>query len=556
MKPENHGAFEKSCHALIKAECQREPELRRQLKKTWSIGKIAKAIGVTLFCAVAAFHLLRFPFRACIDDARIVCLFGAMLATIWSVFFISSRCAHSRTAAAVSLPLLYTPFSRGDYNAAMRKTLSKPPWFFCLGLLVILFATALKCGVLGWLNIVFMCGLTLLCAMACWAVALWMACHPLSRSLAIASTVVYIGSPLILLVFLCAKKGGFTAFLCRQLERYGEAFALLTPGGWTVGVFSAHIGALSQNAWVALTALAGLALSMPFAFRSVERYWSYDKFLEMDWLGAPDSCEEEDAEPAREDIPATLDINMAEVQQHWAPVLETSRVGGFERWFLRHLSSEDKTILERASLKFPNWTLRALHGLWTTAAMIALFIPLESMGFDTSTSVARIGMVIVLIHLLFVTFPAATGLSSTVTFWTAYPFDVSRHFKIHAKAARWRCCAVAPLYLAAGGVIGYATGDIAYGVLLAVKIMLIAVLGIPHIPFFTNASVHLHGFFSSVLRIAFLVGMLVVLAVACFISFVNSIPPPISFLGVLLFIAACRVWQWHFLREYDRGRVM
>jgi len=349
-------------------------------------------------------------------------------------------------------------------------------------------------------------------------------------------------------------------WLFRQIETYGESCALLMPNGWVVSIFGASIHTLSPNWWYALIPLFGLALSMPFALRSLERRFSFENFLAMDWSAyVCDSSDEEDEPknaPARApgrtaNTAGTLSatVDMDDIRRHWAFSFETSRVSWLERLCIRWLSPQEKVTLEDITRWFPRWTpsIRFALLLWLVSVPLFVF----TIGYDIP-KLAAIALYIAIGIPFVIIFPPFTDITVTaVTYGSVYPFSLPQFFRIRQKATLVRCILAVPIYLAAGYIIVHINDwSIQQYLFISVKTLLMLTLGFPYVPYvrcnptplpFGKASFRFFAGFGFVI-------LFLVLMVLCFLT-----PPVISCICVLLFIALCRLWQPIFIALYDRG---
>lgn len=566
MKPLLNKTFLNDCRALIDKACETDAALRGKLKKswTWILDKfVLKFIGIGIVLGMATGFFLA-PAFICfvshVQETELLCCYGMAFATIWSIAFIIIRQGLISNAFGFPAVFLYVPVHPDDARALVRRALMKPPWCFCLSLFLLLCSLAVRCDALSWTNILLACGLSVLYALAGWAVAAWMA-HVKPRPplrfftfvLSAASVVVAF-----ILVHTAAHKEDtpFVLWIYQHVAHYGEACALLTPGGWAAGVFSASIQNFSPNWWYALAPLIGLSLSLPFALRSLERRFSFEQSLQnIDLSFATDPFDEDEAQPQGHGQPATAladTVDMEDVRKQWTYTCATSRIGWLERLCLRWLSPQEKVTLEQLTLRFPRWTTWLLYtlGIWLVS------IPLLPLTFEYNNNVTVLaGMVFALstLALVAITLPSFTGIAKKdATFGTFYPFSIQTLFSIRQKAALVRCILVAPIFLAIGLIAFFNVGVCVLAGFIAVKILLMATLGLPYISTLpTRKSPAPVPFYKEFFRFLIWCGLVIVFFVLAALSFTAQ--PLLSCLFVLLFILYCRFCLSVFISWYDRG---
>jgi len=556
--------FTRACKTLVDKACETDAALRRRLKPPLTFWGIAKSVGGYSAFALGVVMCIGFVVAPAVFCCLVrlwqpneLCIVGIALATCSCIVFIGSRAQTSQIAFSHPSVLFYLPFHADDFRSLTRRELiSSPPWIFCLSQFLLLCSIAYRCDALGWENVLLACGLSVLCALASWTVALWVAhTEPVRQIVPFMYFVTFF--TIVFGTFMYIEWQAVRAWINQQIVGYGKPFVLLTPGGWAVSVFSANARALAQGWWYALIPLFGFSLSLPLALRSLERRFDIEKF----WLMSPpededameDECPREPSEcghGAQGQSPVIVD--MEEVRRHWAPVCEISRIGWLERLFVRRLSAEDRATLEHVSLTFPRWTLRTLFcaGIWIVAAPIMFFTSdmSDSVFREVLQFVAGMGLILPITLMLILTFPPYTGIKSVVTYGRVYPFSFRRFFSIRHKASIARCLAVAPIYLVLGWVFkGY------QGVFLAVQILLMATLGFSFVPYFHSPVQPWLSFPRTLLRFLDGLGFVILIVALIVASFLPFIPLPVRLLCTLLFILACRWWQSVFLVLHDRG---
>jgi len=566
MKRDNDKAFLNACKRLIDKECETNAPLRRRLRKPWSFKKIVTTIFlytivVALLCMTPAVMLWNIP----APQPDTLPLYAAFIASYWCLMAIIFR---ANTAPTLPPAWFYLPIRQADYDLKLRQTFISFPWFYGPSLFFLLCTLAFKTGTLCWQNTLLICGLSLLGAIASWATASWVARRvpPHIRG-HFGVGMFFVGLATIIVCGIAFDKNNdaLAQWVHRLATHYGESCALLTPGGWTIGIFSANANLLSQDWWYALIPLVGLAASTPLAIRSLMRRFSFETFLAEDWMDNACATDDEDVTtPHRQphkNIPApppSDTVDMEALRQHWAPQCKISRVGWLERRFIRRLSPHEKTTLEHISLQFPRWVLWTLR-LIGLGIVFALFLPIIfTHDYTVITTVSGVGLGFTLFFLLIATFPPVTGIKSPAH-GKSYPFSLQHFFRIKQKAAIIRALAIAPVYLAIACFIAYTAKASPYHALFIVaQVLLMATLGFPCFPPTfrpSNASPGIRPvpvtFPKSLLRFLIGLGFFATLSALLIASFI--LPPALATLTTLLFIATARLWKRLFLLQYDRG---
>ncbi|MCL1920256.1 MAG: hypothetical protein FWG50_04130 [Kiritimatiellaeota bacterium] len=561
MKPKRRDPFIRACRALIETECARDPRLRRQLKKTWTLTKIAGAVVLTLFCccvfvALPLLALSRLALQG--HEPPSVCLYGAVIAALWCAMFIFIR---SMLAPRFPAVLFHVPLAPADYRAEMRCHLLALPWAFCPSIFLLLCGIAFFGGASGWATVPLIFTLAILCALASVAAALW-----LKQSTVPTGWYFFITLAIFVATLISAAVEDTSPWLFEQVENHAEAIALLMPGGWAAGVLSAHAQTFSRAWWCALIPLLGLSASLPLALRRLERHYTFERFLATDWgcaLRNADDDDDQDGElidrdPPHRPAPAAGEPDADTVRRHWAPVCETSRTGWLERLFIRRLSPEEKITLEHISPRFPRWTLWMLRALGAWVIAVALFVCCRNINSGSiAYQVAGSAMLGASLILLAVTCPGITDLSRKSTCQWVHPFPLRQWFHIRQKAAYIRCAAVAPVYLAIGGVIAYLSHTPA-PLLVPVNILLMTTLGLPHLVLphlclFTTEPIACQGWLRAGLQAFTLIALTILLFASSIVSLAWITHPLRSLLCALTFILLCRLWKRYSLFQNDRG---
>ena len=560
MRPRDNKPFLDACNALLDKECAADPALRLILHPPWTFKRIMqKASNIFGKASViaAAFAIVVAPAAFCwlipLQETNAPFLYGTLIITVWSVLFVATRIIISLDAFSIPTVFYYVPLPPDEYRSETHRALTRPPWLFCTSLSLLFCSLAFRDGVFGWGSILLACGLTALCTLASWAAALWLA-----RALVIPPlllVLVFSGATMFLVSKAAFDTTGDFFWMQQFIERYGESFAYLTPAGWGIGVLAAKANALSQNWWYALFPLIGLSLSAPFAIRSLERRFSMEAFFTADWFNVPQPSPENPPRDGQTAAPTpdTADVDMEDVLRRWAPVCAISRVGWLERLFVnRCLSPQERVVLEHATLQFPRWTLWTLRTLGVWVLTVAGFALLKNMAIFHELT--RGALAVVTFALALTTFPPVTGLALP-TYGAAYPFSMRLQFIIRQKAAIARGLAIAPVYVALGYLLIPAGGSpIHQGILVVIKILLMATLGLPNVPLFgTSIFSQKQGCLQGLLSLITLIGFLFLLTLCAIVNFFPDLPPVFSLITVPLFIIVCWCWKRYFLWQYNRG---
>jgi len=565
--------FLRACQSLVDKECEADAQLRGKLHKPWTLKRIAKAIWhYTLFAVVSVFLLgvLAAPAVVCRGiplDQMGVCLCGMLFTTCWCIAFIGIRRILSIGAFSVPSVFFFVPIQPSEVHALARRKLMAFPWLFFLSLFLLLGSLAFRCDALYWINVLFIFGLTMLCTLASWTVALWFTHEKIPPQ--IINYLPLIGFILsgVVLAITSKNMDGIHPLFHSFITHYGEPLAMLTPGGWAIGIFAAKMDILSQNWGYALLPLFGLALSMPFAFRSLERRFNFEKCW-IDYSPLPeDECSgaavlrprgivSQTCEGAAQQRRYNDTVDMDDIRRHWAPVCEIPRVGWLERLFVRRLSAQEKTTLEHLSLSFPRWTLWTLRcaGLWI---VLAILVTLGIMEYDSNIVVQVIttvtGVFLCFTTLLFIatTLPPFT-MFEKAPHKTVYPFSLKQFLGVNQKATNTRCFAIAPVYLAIGLFAGYHGSFIT--ILVIINLLFFVTLGFPYIAPLRLLALSPLPSLKTLLTLFIGFCFFVLICVFLSLSFVLlAKSPALSFVCILLCIIVCRCWKATFLRLYDRG---
>ena len=233
---------------------------------------------------------------------------------------------------------------------------------------------------------------------------------------------------------------------------------------------------------------------------------------------------------------------MDDIRRHWAFSCATSRIGWLERLCIRCFSAQEKVTLEHLTLCFPRWTPWTLYALGAVviSALLVAFVFLNDI--TVVQTWISLGHSLAILFLFVITFPPFTGLTMGYGISrAAYPFSLQDLFRMRQKATLVRSILVVPVYLAIGYAFTRALDvPVHQGIWISVKVLLMATLGLPCIPFYRNYHLSLSwGFLTSIIFLAIL-------------SF--RTPPLLSCVCVLLFITCCRCWQSTVITLHDRGQ--
>lgn len=480
--------LEKAVRARIKTALDADPQLRLQFKrapKTRWLERTAATVIARLFLSWFLAALVVVVYKSGCPPATQSAA-GALWFTVAAVMF-RLRILGIFYDVPCLTALVLLPAPRDLVFSWQRSRVLRELWrpFSDALAILIIIAAFNHAGNSAWLAVLPM---ALLAAVAVWAVSVWLTFVPIPPQTG------YLPFVLGFLIVVIAHSETWNAWWMRLFVEHCETISLLSPGGW---IARAYLAMLAGDTMVLVTLVGLTCLVAASLAAGLNRWkWSYDPEGVALWYSFSEPPEEWKSvvNAHLESLPlqpGPADVSEAIASREFLkPVWSDNNTGWVERCLLRRLTARERTVLEFACLKPPDWTRQIKWGAVFIALGVGICWFVNQSGDTTiSKAVLIIGGIAILIGCVLGlplsspferAFCPVTTYGISIPFMAVFPVTAHELMAIALKAGVIRALVFMPVMVLGGAILASIFGFKSLtGALLGLDCAVLSVLAIP-----------------------------------------------------------------------------